>query len=171
MGYSLCKMPSLGQKLKFQKRREKRLENHIRFVLCNKRLYKTPNIRKMTSFQKTPKLVTMHRLQPLQNAQFGSKLKTIKNVYETSLEARYSCSVQKTASKKHLLFKKLQVFENRQNWSQCIGYSLCKMVSLGQNLKFQKRREKRLENHIRFILCKKRLQKTPNIRKMTCFRK
>ena len=58
-----------GQKLKIQKRCEKRLYDHIRVVVCNKPLQKTPNIRKITAFWKWPKLAKMHRLLPMQNAQ------------------------------------------------------------------------------------------------------
>ena len=46
---------------------------------------------------------------------------------------------------------------------------LCKMVSLGQKLKMPKRCEKRLYEHIRVVVCKKPLQKTPNIRKVWAF--
>ena len=42
-------------------------------------------------------------------------------------------------------------------------YSLWKMVNLGQKLKMPKKCEKRLNEHIRVVVCKKPLQKTPNI--------
>ena len=45
------------------------------------------------------------------------------------------------------------------------------MGSLGRKLKFAKTCEKRLYNHTTVVLCKKRLQKKANIRKMTVFRK
>ena len=45
------------------------------------------------------------------------------------------------------------------------------MVSLGQKLKFPKTCEKRLYNHIRILLRRKRLQKTPIFREMTIFSK
>ena len=48
-------------------------------------------------------------------------------------------------------------------------YSLCKMVSLGQKLKMPKRCEKRYYEHIRVVVSKKPLQKTPNIRKRKTF--
>ena len=97
--YSLCKLLSLSQKIKFSKTCQKRLYNHIRVVLWNKRLQKTSNIRKMATYQ------------------------------------------------------------NRHNWPPCKGYSLCKMVSLGQKLKFSKTCQKRLYNHIRVVLCKKTARK------------
>ena len=41
----------------------------------------------------------MQRLEPWQNAQFGSKIKNAKNMRKTVLQERYSCSVQKTVRK------------------------------------------------------------------------
>ena len=47
-----------------------------------------------------------------------------------------------------------------------MGYSPCKKVSLGQNLKIRKRCEKRrFYDHIRVDVCKKPRQKTPNSKK------
>ena len=122
-GYRLCKIATLGQKLKMPKTCEKRFYNHIRVVLCKKRLQKTPNIRKMRAF------------------------------------------CQKT----HLILEKWEHFENSQNWPRGKGYRLCKIATLGQKLKMPKTCEKRFYNHIRVVVCKKRLEKTPNIRKMRAF--
>ena len=58
---------------------------------------KNPNIWKMTTFPKWPKLASMHKLQPLQKRHFGSKIKNVKNMRKTTLEAHLSCCVQKTA--------------------------------------------------------------------------
>ena len=60
--YSLCKMVSLGQKLKMPKRCEKQFYEHNRVVVCKKPLPKTPCIRKMRAFWKWPKLATIQRL-------------------------------------------------------------------------------------------------------------
>ena len=49
-------------------------------------------------------------------------------------------------------------------------YSLWKMVSLGQKLKMPKTCEKPFHKNIRDVLCKKPLQKTPNIREMSYFK-
>ena len=51
-----------------------------------------------------------------------------------------------------------------KKWPLWKGYSLCKMVSLGQPLKLAKTCEKRLYS-IKAGLCKERLEKTANIRK------
>ena len=80
--YSLCKMISLGQKLRFTKTSEKRFFNHIRVFLCKKALQKTPNIRGMRRFWKS---AIVQRLQPLQNGQFGSKIEIHKNMRKTIL--------------------------------------------------------------------------------------
>ena len=48
---------------------------------------------------------------------------------------------------------------------------LCKMVNLGQKLKWPKTCEKRFYKHVSVVLCKKPLEKTPNIREMIRFSK
>ena len=50
-----------------------------------------------------------------------------------------------------------------------MGYSPSKMVRLGQKLKMPTRCEKLLKEHIKVVACKKPLQTTPNIQKMTAF--
>ena len=49
------------------------------------------------------------------------------------------------------------------------GYSLCKMVGLGQKLKMPKPCDRRIYKHIRLVLCKKRLQKAAKIWEMRPF--
>ena len=58
-----------------------------------------------------------------------------------------------------------------EKWPQCKGYSLCKMVSLGQKIKLPWMRKKRFHKYNTDVLCKKRLQKTLNIRDIGRFRK
>ena len=60
-------------------------------------------------------------------------------------------------------------FWKLENWPQCKGYSLCKMVSFGQKIKLPKTCEKRFFKHITDVLCKKQLQKTINIPEMRRF--
>ena len=113
-GYRLCKIVTLGQKLKMHKNMLKTFLQLIAVVLCKKRLQKTANIRKMIAFWKLPKMATK------QNA----------------------CSL----------------------W-------LWKIVTLGQKLKMHNNMLETFLQHIAVVLCKKRLQKTANIRKMRAFRK
>ena len=74
----------------------------------------------------------------------------------------------KNRLRKHQIFEKRDDFENRPS---CKGYSLCKIVSLGQKLKLKKTCEERFFNHVRVVLCKKPLEKTPNIREARRFGK
>ena len=92
-------------------------------------------------------------------------LKHAKNVSTNTLKLFYA----KNGSKKQLIFEKWEHFENCQKWSQCKGYSPCKILSLGQKIKLPKTCEKRFYKHITVVLCKKRLEKTANIRKMRAF--
>ena len=61
----------------------------------------------------------------------------------------------KNGSKKHLIFEKWENNENWQKWALCKGYSLCKMVSLGQKSKSPKTCDKRLFKDITVIVCEK----------------
>ena len=46
---------------------------------------------------------------------------------------------EKNRFEKYLIFEKSEHFENGQSWPRCKGYSLWKMVSLGQKLKNAKK--------------------------------
>ena len=51
----------------------------------------------------------------------------------------------------------------------CKGYSPCKILTLAQELKFQKTCQNPFYKSFTVVLCKKPLQKTPNIREMRAF--
>ena len=53
----------------------------------------------------------------------------------------------------------------------CKGYSPCKILTLAQKLKFQKTCQNPFYKSFTVVLCKKPLQKTPNIREMRAFSK
>ena len=103
---------------------------------------------------------------PLQNRLFGSKIKIPKNMSKSFLQVIYSCSVQKKRWKKHQIFDKWDHFENQQS---CKAYSLCKLVTLGQKLKFQTACKNLFYKRFTVILCKKPVEKTPNTREMRLF--
>ena len=88
---------------------------------------------------------------------------------QTFVQTHSSCSMQKTAPKKQLIFEKWEHFENGQKLPLCKGYSPCKILTLGQKIKLPKTCKKCCYKHIQVILCKKRLQKTAHIRKMGVF--
>ena len=71
-------------------------------------------------------------------------------------------------------FIKKQIFEkwdHFQNRLSCKGYSPCKILTLGQKLKFQKTCQNPFCKLFPVVLCKKPLQKTLNTRKMRPFSK
>ena len=166
--YSLCKMVSLGQKLKLPKIYKKRLHKHIGIVLCKRQLEKTANIWKMRVFWKLPKIATGQRLCLCKKVSLGQKLKVPKR-YEKRLYEHIRIVLCQKRLEKQLIFQKWEDFENWQKWPLGKGYSLCKMASLGQKLKVPKTYEKRLYKRIRIVLCKKQVEKTANVRKMRVF--
>ena len=64
---------------------------------------------------------------------------------------------------------KKKKIKNGQKWPPSKGYSLCKMVTLGQKLKMHKNMLKTFLHDIGIVLGKKRLEKTPNIRRIRIF--
>ena len=75
----------------------------------------------------------------LQKAQCGSKIKTVKNMPKTTLEAQYSRSMQKADPKKTRNIRKITTFSKLAKLATMqIDYSLCKMVTLGKKLKLSK---------------------------------
>ena len=75
----------------------------------------------------------------------------------------------KTRLQKALNMREMRRFWKLEKWPQCKGYSLRKMVNLGQKIKLPKTCQKRLYERITDVLCKKRLQKALNMRKMRRF--
>ena len=105
---------------------------------------------------------------------FGSKIKNAKNRRKTILQQHYIWSVQKTAPKNTKYSRNEAIFKIG-HVAKAIAYRkaipFAKLVILGQKLKMQKTGEKRFSNNIIVGLCKKPLQKTPNIREMRPFSK
>ena len=91
------------------------------------------------------------------------KLKMHKNMLNTFLQ-HIAVVLCKKRLKKRLIFEKWEHFENGQKWPQRNGYRLCKIVTLCRKLKMHKNMPKTFLQHIAVVLCKKRLQKTANIK-------
>ena len=104
----------------------------------------------------------------MQNPHFGSKTKIPKNLSNSILQIIYSCSVQKTAPKntKYSTNETILKIEYRPS---CKGYSPCKILTLGQKLKFQKTCQNPVYKSFTVVLWKKKLQKTLNVREMRPF--
>ena len=162
-GYSQGKILTLGQKLKFKKTCQNSFYKWFQVVLCKKPFQKTGNIREMRPFWKS---AIMQRLYPMQNPHFGSKIKIQRNMTKSFLQMILSCYVQKNRSKKHEIFEKWDHFENRPS---CKGYSPCKILTVGQKLKFKETCQNPFYKWFGVVLCKKPLQKIRNIREMRPF--
>ena len=91
----------------------------------------------------------------MQNPHFGSKINIPKNMSKSILQIIYSCCVQKTAPKS-TKYSRNETFENRPS---CKGYSACKILTLGQKLKFQKTCQNAFSKSFTVVLCKKPLEK------------
>ena len=103
----------------------------------------------------------------MQNPHFGSKIKIPKTMSKSILQIIYSCSVQKTAPKDTKYSRNERVLKIGHR--ACKGYSPCKILTLAQKLKFQKTCQNPIYKSFTVDLCKKPLQKTPNIREMRAF--
>ena len=93
----------------------------------------------------------------MQNPHFGSKIKIPKNMLTSILQIIYSCFVQKTAPKNTKYSRNESILKTGHH--ACKGYSPCKILTLAQNLKFQKTCQNPFYKSFRVVLCKKPLQK------------
>ena len=105
----------------------------------------------------------------MQNPHFGPKIKIQKNMSKSILQIIYSCSLQKTAPKNTKYSRNESILKIAHY--ACKGYSPCKILTLAQTLKFQKTSQNPFYKSFTVVLCKKPLQKKPNIREMRAFSK
>ena len=77
--------------------------------------------------------------------------------------------MQKTAPKNSYYSKNESILKMAKNGHNAKVYSPVKILSLGQKIKLPKTCEKRLDKHVKVVLCKKRLQKTGNFIKIRAF--
>ena len=97
----------------------------------------------------------------------AQKLKFQKTCQNPFYKSFTSCSVQKTAPKNTKYSRNESILKIGHH--ACKGYSPCKILTLGQKLKFQKTCQNPFYKSFRVVLCKKPLQKTLNIREMRAF--
>ena len=98
---------------------------------------------------------------------FGSKTKIHKNMSKSILQIIYSCSLQKTAPKNTKYSRNESILKVGHH--ACKGYSPFKILTLPQNLNFQKTCQNPFYKSFTVVLCKKPLQKTLKIRQMRAF--
>ena len=159
-GYSPCKILTLGQKLKFQKTCQNPLYKSFRVVLCKKTAPKKAKYSRNKTILKIG-----HHAKAIAQAK---SLLWVKN-YNSKKHVRIHSTNHLELFCAKNCFKKHQIFQKRdhvKNGPSCKGYSPCKILTLGQKLKFRKTCQNPFYKSFRVVLCKKLLQKTPNIREM-----
>ena len=93
-GCNLCKMVSLGKKFKMPKTWVNHATRLLELFCAKTLLEKTPNIWEMRQFWKSAVLQRpMQGLKALQNGQFASKLKNVKNMRKTILQHYLFCKI------------------------------------------------------------------------------
>ena len=150
---AFAKSVTLGQKLKFQKTCQNPFYKSFRVVLCKKPLQKTLIFEKWEHFENRPSCKGYSLCKILTLGQKLKFQKTCQNPFYKS----FRVVLCKKPLQKTLIFEKWEHFENRPS---CKGYSLCKILTLGQKLKFQKTCQNPFYKSFRVVLCKKPLQKT-----------
>ena len=98
-GYRLCKIVTLGQKLKMHKNMLKTFLQQLSVVLWKTRLKKTANIGKMRAFWKCPKMPVSKGYRLCKIVTLGQRFKLHKKHAKNVSTTHCSCSMQKTAPK------------------------------------------------------------------------
>ena len=162
--YRLCKMVSLGQKIQRAKNSLKNDSTSTLELFCAKNRCKKKN----KYWRNKTFLKIDHLAKAIDFAKWSVWVQNLKwpKTFEKRFYNHVRAVVFKNRWKKNQIFEKWDHFDNRPS---CQGYRLCKMVSLGQKFKWPKTFEKRFYKQVRVVLCKKPLQKTPNIREMRPF--
>ena len=154
--------------MKLPKTCEKRFYKHTTDLLCKKRFQKTLHIQDMRRFWKLLKWSLCKGYSLCKMVILGQKIKLPKT-WEKRFYKHITDVLCQRRLQKTLHIREVRRFWKLEKWPLCKGYSLCKMVILGQKIKLPKTCEKRFYNHITDVLCQRRLQKTIHIREMRRF--
>ena len=136
----------------------------MRVVLCKKRSRKQQifeNCELFKNQESKERLRPMRRLLPLQNGEFGSKIKNAKKKKHAKNDSTRTrelfCAKSAQENTKYLRIEtNLKISHLSKGYSPCKGYNLCKMVSVGQKLKMPKTCKKPFYKKMRVVLWKKR---------------
>ena len=114
-------------------------------------------------------MATMQRLYiaPCKILSLGQKIKLLKTC-QNRFYKHITVVVCKKRLEKAANIRKMRAFFKcpKVATMQRLYIAPCKILSLGQKIKLPKVCEKAFYKHIKIVLCKKRLEKTANIRKM-----
>ena len=163
-----CKILILGHKINCLKHAKNVSTNTFQLFYAKRGSKKQLIFEKWEHFENGQKWPQCKGYSPCKILTLGQKIKLpkiCKNVSTNTFKLFYA----KNGSKKQVILKKWEHFENGQKWPQCKGYSPCKIFTLGQKIKLPKICKKRFYKYIKVVLSKNRLQKTAYIRKMRAF--
>ena len=157
--------PHFGWKIKIQNNMSK----SILQIIKNCSVQKTAP--KNTKYSRNESILKIsHHAKAIDHAKFSLWLKNLNSKKHVKINSTSHLQLfcAKNRFKKHQIFEKWEHFENRLS---CKGYSPCKILTLAQKLKFQKTCQNPFYKYLKVVLCRKPLQKTPNIREMRAFGK
>ena len=127
---------------------------------------KTPNTLKITSVPKSENFAITHGLQPLQNRQFGSKIKMLKNMRKKSLEPYQKCSTQKSSPKTPNI-RKITGLHKSENFAIIHGLYPLQKGQFRPRIKMLKSMGKGSLEPQQKCFTQKSPPKTPNTQKIT----
>ena len=136
--------------------------NHLELFCAKNRSKKHQIFKKWGRFKNRP---SWKGYSPCKILILSQKLKFKKHV-KIHFTNHLELFCAKNRPKNFQILEKWEHFENRPS---CKGYSSCKILTLSQKLKFQKTCQNPCYKSFRVVLCKKLLEKTPNIREMRAF--
>ena len=152
-GYSLCKILTLGQKLKLQKTYQNPFYKSFKVVLCKK------TAPKKTKYSRNETVLKIgHYAKAIAFAKSSLWVKNWNSKKHIKIHSTNHLELfcAKNRSKKLQIFEKWDHFEN---WPLCKGYSCCKILTLGQKLKFKKHVKIHSTNHLELFCAKNRSKK------------
>ena len=155
-------MLTLGQKLKMPKTCKNHSTKTFELFCAKKRSKKQQTLEKSEDFENQPfckGFSPWKGYSVCKRLTFGQKLEMSKTCQKITYWT-IRMALCKKPLKKHQILKNWDVFENRpscKGYSLCSkGYSLCKLLTLGQKRKMPKTCQKPFYRNIRIVLWKKR---------------
>ena len=165
-GYSPCKILTLAQKLKLKKN----MSNSILQIIYSCSVQKTAL--KTTKYSRNESILKIghHACKGYSPCKILTLAQTLK-FQKTSQHPFYKSFrvvlCKKTAPKNTNYSRNESILKIGHH--ACKGYSPCKLLTLAQNLNFQKTCQNPFYKSFTVVLCEKPLQKTLNIREMRAF--
>ena len=165
-GYSPCKILTLAEKLKFQKTCQNPFCKPFRVVFVQKTAPRNIKYSRNESILKDGHH-TCKGYSPCKILTLAQKLKFQKTCQNPFYKS-FTVVLCKKPLQKNIKYSRNESMLKIGHYA-CKGYSLCKVLTLAQKLKFQKTCQNPFCKSFRVVLCKKPLQKTLNIGEVRAF--